>query len=53
MAKYQVWVKATIELDIEAKNEQEARMKAEDEWYEALQYGGDSEVEDVYCYKED
>lgn len=52
MKKYQVFVKAEIELDIEAKSEEEAKLKAEDEWYEALQYGGDFEIEDIYCYDE-
>lgn len=53
MAKYQVRVTAQIELDIEAKSEQEAIRKAEQSWYEALKYGGNYEIEDIYCYEED
>lgn len=53
MAKYQVWVKAEIELDIEAESEHEAKMKAEDDWYEALKYGGEFEIDDINCYEED
>lgn len=50
MKKYQVLVEARIELSIEAENEEEARLKAEDQWYEALQYDGDFRIDEVYSY---
>lgn len=52
MKKYQIWVRAEVELDITAENEQEAIEKAEDSWYKAMQFNGDFEIGDVYCYDE-
>lgn len=53
MAKYQGWVKASVELDIEADSYEQAELIAEGEWYSAMQHSGDFEIEDAYCYEED
>lgn len=52
MKKYQIWVRATVELDITAENEQEAIRKAEDSWFRVMQYNGDFDIDDIYCYDE-
>lgn len=53
MKNYQVFVKAEIELNIKANNEEEAKAKAEDMWYAALKHDGNFEIEDIYCTDEE
>lgn len=52
MAKYQVWVRAEVELDIEADSLQEVLRIAEDEWYDQMNYSGEYEIDDVYKYED-